>query len=35
LNTAVQFNAGGAQINNREANKLVRPLYRKGWDIKL
>jgi hypothetical protein len=28
-------NAKGEITNNREANRLVRPLYRKGWEIKL
>ncbi len=28
-------NAKGEITNNKEANKLVRPLYRKGWEIKL
>lgn len=28
-------NAKGEISNNKEANKLVRPLYRKGWEIKL
>jgi len=27
-------NAKGEITNNKEANKLVRPLYRKGWEIK-
>ena len=28
-------NVKGEISNNREANKLVRPLFRKGWEIKL
>jgi hypothetical protein len=28
-------NAKGEITNNKEANKLVRPLYRKGWEVKL
>jgi hypothetical protein len=28
-------NASGEITNNKEANKLVRPLYRKGWEVKL
>jgi predicted dehydrogenase len=28
-------NVKGEITNNKEANKLVRPLYRKGWEIKL
>jgi hypothetical protein len=33
--TLMWDNARGEIANNREANKLVRPLYRKGWEIKL
>jgi predicted dehydrogenase len=28
-------NAKGEITNNKEANKLARPLYRKGWEVKL
>jgi hypothetical protein len=28
-------NARGEITNNKEANKLVRPLYRKRWEVKL
>jgi len=28
-------NVKGEITNNKEANKLVRPLFRKGWEIKL
>jgi hypothetical protein len=28
-------NAKGEITNNKEANKLARPLYRKGWEVRL